>query len=383
MKKSSRFLSSLVLISVFFMSCSFLTSKAIDDSIYPIARSGHNMIYSPIDDEIILFGGMKDNFNVEGSYLDDTWIYSYSTNTWTELLTSTQPSNRTSPGMVYDPTKERVLFFGGLSHNEYFNDTWELDLDTYEWNKIETEISPPILAEAEMVFDDFNQEIILFGGHVPTGYFDETWIFNITDDTWTKLNLSTHPSSRYGHRMVYSYSKEAVVLFGGHAFNTSDTVNNDMWIYNCSSRLWIEMVIDSPPPIRYWHDIAYDEVNEKIVLFGGRINWYTMDCRNDTWEFDEETNQWVEIETEQSPEARMWFSMVYNEKEGNIILFGGNQDPNTKIFGDLWEYNTERSQWKQIDLSKRVSNFPVIGVVTILSLLGLTSMNRKKSETRI
>ncbi|MCK5410126.1 MAG: hypothetical protein KAJ30_07660, partial [Candidatus Heimdallarchaeota archaeon] len=177
-----------------------------------------------------------------------------------------------------------------------------------------------------------------------------------------------------------SYSKEAVVLFGGHAFNTSDTVNNDMWIYNCSIRQWVETTIDSPPPIRYWHDMVYDEFNEKIVLFGGRIYWYTMDCREDTWEFVEETNQWVEIETEQSPEARMYFSMVYNKEDRTIILFGGNQDPNTLIFGDIWEYNCEKSQWTQIDISETAANFSVIGVFTILLLLSITSTNKRKTK---
>lgn len=313
---------------------------------------------------------------LRGSYLNDTWIYDYSNNKWSELLSSSSPDDRNSPAMVYDPIKERVILFGGINQDNFFNDTWELDLITNEWSKIETENSPGLIADAEMVFDEVNQEVVLFGGHWQSGYFDETWIFDVTEDTWIKLNVTIHPSQRYGHRMVYSAKKQSIVLFAGHAYNVSDTVNNDMWIYNCSTKQWSELVIDSLPPTRYWHDIAYDIVDEKIVMFGGRLNWFNFDCREDTWEFDEESEQWIEVDTDLNPGARMFFSMIYNEKEKTIILFGGNQNPYTEIYDDLWEYNPRKSQWKLIDISKTTINFSLLGAITILMLIGLASTRR-------
>jgi len=351
----------------------------LDDIAVPTARSGHNMLYDAVNEDIILFGGMKDNNNVEGSYLNDTWLYNYSENHWSEVQSSIGPGDRNTPAMVYDPTKERVILFGGINQDYFFNDTWELDLNTYEWSKIETVNTPGFVADAGLVFDEVNQEIVLFGGHWQFGYFEETWIFNVNDDTWTKLNTTVFPTQRYGHRMVYSTKKQSIVLFAGHAYNVSDTVNNDMWIYDCLSKEWSELITDPVPPTRYWHDIAYDEVNEKIVMFGGRLNWFNFDCRGDTWEFDEETNQWNEISTEPNPGERMTFSMVYHEEAERIILFGGNENPYTSIFNDLWEYNPKRSQWKQIDISK--TNFDVT-LYNLLAIIMLASLIQRSSKRR-
>ncbi len=381
-KNNCKFLTSILLISIFYLLYSLPFSVTADNIPYPSARAGHNMIYNPINGEIILFGGMKDNLNYQGSYLNDTWVYHYSNNSWIEITSIAQPSNRNGPSMVYEPIHHRVLLFGGSSHAGFLNDTWEFKLSTYQWSKIEVEICPPKCADAEMFFDLPNNEIVLFGGYTPVGYSDETWIFNINDNLWEKQNLSSHPSSRYGHRIVYSSSKDLGVLFAGHAFDSSDTINNDMWLYNCSNKQWSEMTVDSPPSIRYWHDMIYDETNEKIIMFGGRKNSYSFDCWGDTWEYIEESNQWVEIETNQGPEERMFCSMVYNEQAKKVILFGGNEDPNTTIFDDLWEYDTNKSKWKEIITGKKANSNILIGIIGILSLTGIASIIRNKSKSR-
>jgi N-acetylneuraminic acid mutarotase len=381
MKKNHKFLFTILFFSIICFQFSFLSNVSTGSIPYPIARAGHNMIYCPIYSEIVLFGGMKDNLNNQGSYLNDTWVYHYSNNTWVEIESTTRPSNRNSPSMVYDSLHNSILLFGGSSHAGFLNDTWQFKLSNYQWSKIDSEISPPKSADAEMFFDLPNNEIVLFGGYTPTGYSDETWVFNINDRIWEKQNHTIHPSSRYGHRIVYSRSKDSGILFAGHAFDSSDTINNDMWLYNCTNKQWSEMTVDYPPPIRYWHDMIYDEKNEKIVLFGGRKNGYTFDCWGDTWEYTEDNNQWTEIETDQSPEARMFCSMVYNEQAKKVILFGGNENPNTTIFDDLWEYDANKSKWKQIIAGKKVSSIPIISIIGVLSLMSIVTIIRRKNST--
>jgi len=62
-------------------------------------------------------------------------------------------------------------------------------------------------------------------------------------------------------------------------------------------------------------------------------------------------------------------------------MFGGNQDPNTTIFNDLWEYDTNKNTWKQIVAGKKVSNISIIALIGVLSLLGIISIIRKKSSS--
>ncbi|MFX1252160.1 MAG: Kelch repeat-containing protein [Promethearchaeota archaeon] len=50
----------------------------------PSPRSGHGMVYDPVNQKVILFGGGNENH----IFMNDTWVYDYLTNTWTGMITS-------------------------------------------------------------------------------------------------------------------------------------------------------------------------------------------------------------------------------------------------------------------------------------------------------
>jgi N-acetylneuraminic acid mutarotase len=382
MRRYTKFIFSLLLIFPILFAYSHLTVEA-DITTWPEARAGHSMIYASNTEEIILFGGMRDNINIASSYLNDTWKYNYPENRWTKLNPITGPSGRSSPGMVYDPINDRVILFGGITYNQSFNDTWELDIDTYEWRKIETLDAPIKVADPEMVFDEINQEIVLFGGYINQGYFDETWTFGVDSNIWNKLTVSTHPSSRYGHRMIYSNFDDEIYLFGGHAFNGTDTINHDMWSYDCSSRTWSEIPSSIWPSSRYWHGLTYDSVYERIVLFGGRVNSWSMDCWGDTWGYDLDSSIWSEIPATNYPPARMYFPMVYHSAEEKTILFGGCQDPNIVIFSDMWSFDYQDNKWVEINpdsihtRTSYIHAFLFLSFLSIISIIGHYFTKRK------
>ena len=53
----------------------------------PSGRYRHRMVFDPITNKIILFGGYRD-----AQYLADTWTYDYVTNNWTEVTPTNSPS---------------------------------------------------------------------------------------------------------------------------------------------------------------------------------------------------------------------------------------------------------------------------------------------------
>jgi N-acetylneuraminic acid mutarotase len=71
---------------------------------------------------VIVFGGVLSGST---SFLNDTWAYDPSANTWTELTPSgTLPSRRHDQAMVYDPSGNRMIMFGGFASSSRLNDTW-------------------------------------------------------------------------------------------------------------------------------------------------------------------------------------------------------------------------------------------------------------------
>src|SRR5881628_634605 len=60
---------------------------------------------------------------------NDTWSYSYVSNTWTHLHPAKSPDRRLGSAMVYDSAADRVILFGGCANGTDFtcipmNDTW-------------------------------------------------------------------------------------------------------------------------------------------------------------------------------------------------------------------------------------------------------------------
>jgi hypothetical protein len=97
----------------------------------PSPRWAHSAIYDPVRDRMIIFGGTTNNGN---TYLNDVWSLSLSgTPSWNPLPTG--PRARRGPGLIYDPVRDRLVLFGGVGQPVpggqqygYLNDAWQLSL---------------------------------------------------------------------------------------------------------------------------------------------------------------------------------------------------------------------------------------------------------------
>lgn len=63
------------------------------------------MAYDSESETIVQFGGMPQNDYSS----NETWIYDYSTNTWTKADPANVPSMRSSNVMAYDSESDKVI----------------------------------------------------------------------------------------------------------------------------------------------------------------------------------------------------------------------------------------------------------------------------------
>ena len=88
--------------------------------ISPPVRQYSAMAYDSESDRIVLFGGGKES--VKPYYYsivcDDTWLYDYNSNSWTEVKSISHPEKRVYHTMVYNPAIDRVILFGGWSYDD-------------------------------------------------------------------------------------------------------------------------------------------------------------------------------------------------------------------------------------------------------------------------
>ena len=108
----------------------------------PSGRSGAAMAFDPTTQRLIIFGGQDGRVA-----LDETWAYSPSADTWIKLdPTGSTPPTRCNFSMVWDPVSQRAIMFGGakdVANSQLLNDTWAYDPIADSWTDLRPTGYPP------------------------------------------------------------------------------------------------------------------------------------------------------------------------------------------------------------------------------------------------
>ncbi|GAH57004.1 unnamed protein product, partial [marine sediment metagenome] len=229
--------------------------------------------------KFLLFGG-RDS---EGAFLNDTWIYDFNDNSWTEKTFFVQPPGREYFGMCYNQQDEKVYLFGGAGSTEYYNDLWTYDVNADSWSPVTTAGSFPI--------------------------------------------------ARFGHGMTYDSKNNCILVFGGKdgGWNLLD----DLWIYYPETNSWQEPPLPAEcPGHRTNFGFVYLPTIDRTLLFGG-VDWWGID--DETWLYDLNSNLWTTALPEIIPPARERMQMIVGPNSIPYI-FGGYIGGSEKVLGDVWKY---------------------------------------------
>ncbi len=317
-----------------------------------VARS----VYSPIPparyDEavatdpsggLLLFGGIRSD-----TFLDETWVWDPETQMWTNKTDpgGKNPPARTVASMVYDPENGNVLLFGGFSTKQYWYSPYENPLgDTWLWDgngwqNVTGEVyGPSPRAGAAMSYDPKSGKIYLFGGEDSNGNFlNDLWAWDGKERTWTLVAENVRDLTGRAEAFFTEGPDGNLLLFGGKYSL------NDLWKYDSVSDLWEEIDPPSPSP-RSSAAMATDEKNGQVLLFGGTEDyWETM---GDTWAWN--GVEWIKKRPSTSPSPRHSAAMAFNGRD--VLLFGGyNYDSVEDIehyYDDTWIWDGE--DWRKID----------------------------------
>ncbi|WP_254512404.1 Kelch repeat-containing protein [Anatilimnocola floriformis] len=154
-----------------------------------------SLCYDRKHQQFVLFGGG----NLQTDRGDPgTWIYSPEKNTWSQLELKKQPPQRANSQLVYDPIAQKVILFGGDQLHQLIADTWAFDLATREWQEVKTARAPSPRAGHALLWLPKAQKVLLLGGYTytsDTGYVAnmfkplpfEAWTFDTTTGTWELL----------------------------------------------------------------------------------------------------------------------------------------------------------------------------------------------------
>src|SRR4029079_18174991 len=106
----------------------------------PSRRPGRCMVYEEVPGPIIMFGGAPSRDAGTSLVYEpaDTWMWNGLR--WIERFPAHNPPGRASHVMVYDSANRRILMFGGRRQNVDLNDTWAYANN--DWTQITTTDAP-------------------------------------------------------------------------------------------------------------------------------------------------------------------------------------------------------------------------------------------------
>ena len=275
----------------------------------PGGRYAHDMAYDSGNDLAVLFGGITD----DGERSAETWLYDPSTNIWTPVFPSPAPAARYYHAMAYDSANDKVVLYGGITG---YAETWLYDVEDNEWVQKHPNPHPPMLYGHKMTYDSANKRMVLFGGLYYSGgwrYWNETWVYDVAGNEWTKMTPSVSPSARYGHDLAYDPVHGRIVLFGGY----NGVYHNDTWVYDLVKDRWTEVYRESPPPRKAWHSMVYDSEINRVLLHTG------YPSTTDVWQYDTGSETWTQQTYNEAPSGRYLSAMVHDSTNRKNVLFGG------------------------------------------------------------
>ncbi|MGP6239664.1 kelch repeat-containing protein [Cuniculiplasma sp. SKW4] len=267
--------------------------------------------YYPRGESIVLFGGENN-----GTLFNYTWIFTGLT--WTPLKGLTlAPSARAFSSMAYSPIIKGIVLFGGKTSSGYSNSTWLFKDNS--WSKLTTKGTVPPAMEGTAMSELPNGNLLLYGGFNGS-YSNSTYILNTTSLTWSKVKSTENPPALAFSSLNYFSFNNFTLLYGGVTSNGNPS--NVTYIFN-SANQW-QMLNIKAPSAKYGQSLSVYGANNTVVLFGGAFNNSYYGFTNDTYQFQNNSYDWVIFNESGLPSGLKWGVQLgnsYNNTTGNSVGF--------------------------------------------------------------
>jgi hypothetical protein len=238
------------------------------------ARQNHAMAAVYGTDETVLFGG-----DTGSSVTSETWVYNYNSDMWIKQTPTYSPTTATltarqNHGMAMIWGDDKVVMFGGKDgSNNLLKDTWVYDFGDAKW--IKKADGPKALEQHAMTSIWNDDKVILYGGYDGTKRIDDIWIFDLSDNLWTKMIFSKNkipPIGRQDHAIGSFYDTKKIFVYGGY----DGSVDDETWICDFSNIYRTAHTYSSPVLADIDDDDKMDiticDENGKIYCLNEKLN---------------------------------------------------------------------------------------------------------------
>jgi len=295
----------------------------------PLPRSSAHLFYHQPTRSLLLVDGYEPGTAPASGKFE---LWQWKDQLWKKIDSSDQPL-RSLSAAAYISDNDQVFVYGGIGNKGYedsLRDTYIYD--GRQWRKAADQ-SIGTHDHHEMVYDEANKMIVVYGGQTGQRQFDaRTFIYK--DDKWKALNIPS-PGPRVHHAMAYDAERKRTVLFGGFGDKKSF---DETWEFDGTS--WTKIQTTINPGARGHHSMVYDPVSKMVLLYGGDD---ATGAKGDVWAWNGKT--WEQL-SDNGPQ-RILPAVAFDPDKNKLYVFGGNGGEGFLfIYSDLWEW--DRKKWTKV-----------------------------------
>ena len=180
----------------------------------PLNRTEHSAAWDSGSGRMIVFGGLFYDGNTQ--YLKDTWAYSPSSNSWSQMAPG--PFQTNSHSAIWDRIHGEMLVYGGNTQGTSPTNMWSFSPGNNSWSRKDAAFTT--LANHAALWNDRDNEMVVMGGYVNWGNLRQIWTYGqhfapggavlyqpiVTSDDWIAntglaMNASVPPGTGLSVRL--------------------------------------------------------------------------------------------------------------------------------------------------------------------------------------
>ncbi len=197
-------------------------------AVVPSPRHHHAMVYDSARRRVVLFGGNRSSgpdYILDG--LADTWEWDGVA--WTQVAAGgAAPIPRDGHSMVYDPLRDEIILFGGRAFPAIQHDTWRFAAG--QWTPLAVS-GPPARHRASLTFDPTLGVAVLHAGAAPGGALTDSWLWDGAQ--WIDVSATAAvPFARSEHASAWDPNTRSTLRVGGRErHGVSSLEQRDVWSF--------------------------------------------------------------------------------------------------------------------------------------------------------
>ena len=294
---------------------------------------------------LYMFGGTPGG----GMGMSDLWSYSNAGSTgatWTFI-----PGGTTTPGprrsLGWSCGAGQCVAANGTTGTSSLKETWVYTESTQSWSQVACNNRRVLCPSARMApttaYDPSHGVHVLFGGDGWTTLFNDTYLFDASIRTWRQVVGGLTPSPRSNAAAAF-VPGVGVVMSGGWGNPCCVTTLNDMHLWNGAAWAPVAATVQSDPPRAVPtlanHSMAWDAARNALIVTGGFLtSWHTPN--QETWyvTFSNTSGAWqatwvlvqgigCQSSAGSPPDSLIHQgAMMARDEAGRVQVFFGGEDP--------------------------------------------------------